>query len=126
MRDIPLTSRTYNPSILAREYTAHRKMKGFDCTFPDLFAEPLDAEATGESAVPDVECKAAVEKARPKSWPKAVSASANTAGGTIPFGVSDDAYEPVGLENPQDDIVSTVESKRATLIRTNGSIRRHN
>lgn len=56
------------------------------------------AEAT------DVEYKVAVETARPKSWLKTVSAFANTAGGTILFGVNDDTHTPVGLENPQGDV----------------------
>ena len=46
--------------------------------------------------------KAAVEHTKPKSWLKTVSAFANTIGGTIVFGITDD-FKVKGLENIQAD-----------------------
>ena len=46
--------------------------------------------------------KEALEVKKPKSWLKSVSAFANTAGGTLFFGV-DNAHNVVGLSNPQTD-----------------------
>lgn len=46
--------------------------------------------------------KREVEKKRPKSWLKSVSAFANTAGGVLIFGVADDG-ETVGLKNVRED-----------------------
>ena len=37
----------------------------------------------------DCEFKVVVERAKPKSWLKSVSAFANTVGGTIVFGIDD-------------------------------------
>ena len=54
--------------------------------------------------VTDCEFKIAVERSRPKSWLKTVSAFANTIGGTVLFGVDDATHKPVGLENPQADV----------------------
>ncbi len=48
------------------------------------------------------EFKEALEVRKPKSWLKSVSAFANTAGGTLFFGVNDE-HDAVGLENPQKD-----------------------
>lgn len=46
--------------------------------------------------------KRALEEKKPKSWCKSVSAFANTLGGTLLFGVSDDG-EVVGLQDPEGD-----------------------
>ena len=46
--------------------------------------------------------KEALEVKKPKSWLKSVSAFANTAGGTLFFGV-DNAHNVVGLSDPQTD-----------------------
>ena len=46
--------------------------------------------------------KVSLERKRPKSWLKSVSGFANTIGGTLFFGVDDDA-KIVGIENPQKD-----------------------
>ena len=54
--------------------------------------------------VTDCEFKIAVERSRPRSWLKTVSAFANTIGGTVLFGVDDATHKPVGLENPQADV----------------------
>ncbi len=43
--------------------------------------------------------KVSVEIKKPKSWCKSISAFANTLGGKLIFGISDDD-EIVGLENP--------------------------
>lgn len=46
--------------------------------------------------------KAALETKRPKSWCKSVSAFANTSGGVLIFGVSDDG-KIIGLADPVGD-----------------------
>ncbi len=46
--------------------------------------------------------KIALETKRPKSWCKSVSAFANTSGGTLIFGISDDG-QIVGLSDPETD-----------------------
>lgn len=46
--------------------------------------------------------KLSLEVKKPKSWCKSVSAFANTLGGALIFGISNDE-EIVGLENPNDD-----------------------
>ena len=46
--------------------------------------------------------KLSLEAKKPKSWCKSVSAFANTLGGALIFGISNDE-EIVGLENPNDD-----------------------
>ena len=56
----------------------------------------LIAEAT------ECDFKQSVEIRKPKSWLKSVSAFANTAGGTLFFGV-DDNHVVTGLEDPQKD-----------------------
>lgn len=48
-----------------------------------------------------VEYKLSLEQERPKSWLKTVSAFANTSGGHIYFGVTNDTHDPVGLDNAQ-------------------------
>lgn len=50
----------------------------------------------------EYDLKVAVEKRRPKSWLKSVSAFANGIGGTLFFGIADDRTI-VGLENAQAD-----------------------
>ena len=46
--------------------------------------------------------KIALETKRAKSWCKSVSAFANTSGGTLIFGISDDG-QIVGLSDPETD-----------------------
>lgn len=48
-----------------------------------------------------IDYKLKLEKEKPKSWLKSVSAFANTNGGHIYFGFSDDTHEAIGLDNPQ-------------------------
>ena len=50
----------------------------------------------------DYDKKVAIEKKKPKSWCKSVSAFANTFGGSLIFGISDDD-ELIGLENSKED-----------------------
>ena len=50
----------------------------------------------------DYEYKVALERNKPRSWLKSVSAFANTSGGTLIFGI-DDKSHVVGLEDVQDD-----------------------
>ena len=45
--------------------------------------------------------KVSLEKEKPKSWLKSVVAFANTKGGHILFGVTDNGHEPVGLDDAQ-------------------------
>ena len=45
--------------------------------------------------------KLALEEGKPKSWLKSVSAFANSHGGHILFGVTNDTHEAVGLDDPQ-------------------------
>ena len=61
--------------------------------------EKLVAEAT------ECDFKVALEKKRPKSWLKSVSAFANSIGGMLFFGVDDDK-QVVGLDAAQDDAQS--------------------
>ena len=58
--------------------------------------ENLIGEAT------EYDKKLALEVKRPKSWCKSVSAFANTLGGALVFGISDDD-EIVGLTDPNGD-----------------------
>ena len=51
----------------------------------------------------DCEYKLAVERAKPKSWLKSVSAFANTAGGALLFGVDDESHDVSGLSDAQAD-----------------------
>lgn len=53
--------------------------------------------------------KLALEEGRPKSWLKSVSAFANSHGGHILFGVTDDTHEAVGLQDPQADASKIAE-----------------
>lgn len=63
-----------------------------------------------------VEFKVSLEKTKPKSWLKSVSAFANTNGGHIFFGVSDKEHEKVGLDDPQETAskISELISARIT------------
>ena len=61
--------------------------------------EKLVAEAT------ECDFKVALEKKRPKSWLKSVSAFANSIGGMLFFGVDDDK-QIIGLDTAQDDAES--------------------
>lgn len=45
--------------------------------------------------------KVSLEKEKSKSWLKSVVAFANTKGGHILFGVTDNGHEPVGLDDAQ-------------------------
>lgn len=47
--------------------------------------------------------KLALEEGRPKSWLKSVSAFANSHGGCILFGVTNDTHEAIGVNDPQAD-----------------------
>lgn len=47
--------------------------------------------------------KLALEEGKPKSWLKSVSAFANSHGGHILFGVTNDTHEAVGVKDPQAD-----------------------
>lgn len=58
--------------------------------------------------------KLALEERRPKSWCKSVSAFANTFGGALIFGISDD-NEIVGLENPEKDAEKVSEIIKSRL-----------
>ena len=49
----------------------------------------------------NLDYKAQLEIKKPKSWLKSVSAFANTGGGHILFGVTDDTHQAVGLEEGQ-------------------------
>lgn len=61
----------------------------------------------------DYDFKVALEKRKPKSWLKSVSAFANTIGGTLFFGVDNDK-RIVGIENPQEtsDFISETINAR--------------
>lgn len=59
----------------------------------------------------NIDFKEFLEKDRPKSWLKTVSAFANTKGGTILYGVRDGDREPVWLDN-----IAEVSSKVSELI----------
>ncbi|MDO4851155.1 MAG: ATP-binding protein [Actinomycetota bacterium] len=67
------------------------------------------------SEVTDCEYKSAVERAKPKSWLKTVSAFANTAGGTIAFGVDDETHEVAGLAAAQSDADFVSECVKARI-----------
>ena len=65
----------------------------------------------GEATVYDKKEK--IERNKPKSWLKSVSAFANGKGGTLIFGISD-GYEIIGLTNAEDDaefISETIKTK---------------
>ena len=59
----------------------------------------------------NIDYKEFLEKDRPKSWLKTVSALANTKGGNILYGIRDEDREPVGIEN-----IAEVSSKVSELI----------
>ena len=61
--------------------------------------------------------KAALERRKPKSWCKSVSAFANTSGGTLIFGITDD-NQITGLKDAEGDaeVISEDISKRITPI----------
>ena len=54
--------------------------------------------------------KLALEEKKPKSWCKSVSAFANSFGGALIFGISDDE-QVVGLEDPKGDADKIVSGK---------------
>lgn len=58
--------------------------------------------------------KLALEIKKPKSWCKSVSAFANTFGGALIFGVSDDG-EVVGLQDPEGDAEKISEIIKSRL-----------
>ena len=45
--------------------------------------------------------KLSLEEGKPKSWLKSVSAFANSQGGHILFGVTNDTHFAIGLDDPQ-------------------------
>ena len=53
--------------------------------------------------------KVALEEGKPKSWLKSVSAFANSHGGHILFGVTNDTHVAVGLDDPQGDATKIAE-----------------
>lgn len=53
--------------------------------------------------------KLALEEGKPKSWLKSVSAFANSHGGHILFGVTNDNHEALGLSDPQKDVSRIAE-----------------
>ena len=71
--------------------------------------EQLIAETT------DCDFKEAVERAKPKSWLKSVSAFANTKGGAIVFGVTDEEHDVVGVANAQSDADFVSQAIRTRL-----------
>ncbi|RKI41704.1 winged helix-turn-helix transcriptional regulator [bacterium D16-51] len=58
--------------------------------------------------------KLALEEKKPKSWCKSVSAFANTFGGALIFGISDDGHI-VGLDNPEEDAEKMSEAVKSRL-----------
>lgn len=54
--------------------------------------------------VTNCDLKSAVETKKPKSWLKSVSAFANTIGGSLIFGISDNNHVAVGLDDAQKDV----------------------
>ena len=68
----------------------NQKVNGF------MKVKDLIGEAT------EYDKKLVLETRKPKRWCKSVSAFANTAGGVLIFGISDEG-QIVGLENPEDD-----------------------
>ena len=70
--------------------------------------ENLIGEAT------EYDKKLALEVKRPKSWCKSVSAFANTLGGALVFGISDDD-EIVGLTDPNGDAEKLLSSDFAFI-----------
>jgi ATP-dependent DNA helicase RecG len=67
-----------------------------------------------------VDYKVSLEKEKPKSWLKSVSAFANTSGGHIYFGFTDDTHEPIGLTDAQataSKIVELIEGRVTPSVR---------
>ena len=58
--------------------------------------------------------KLALEEKKPKSWCKSVSAFANTFGGALIFGISND-NQVVGLEDPEGDAEKISEAIKTRL-----------
>lgn len=58
--------------------------------------------------------KLALEEKKPKSWCKSVSAFANTFGGALIFGISDDG-QIVGLDDPEEDAEKVSEAVKSRL-----------
>lgn len=69
-------------------------------------------ELIGEAT--EYDKKLALEEKKPKSWCKSVSAFANTFGGALIFGISDDG-KIVGLEQPEEDAEKISELVKSTL-----------
>ena len=68
----------------------------------------------------NIDYKESLEKIKPKSWLKSVSAFANTKGGTILFGIKDKDHNPVGLKDIKEDaekITELINSKITPLPR---------
>ena len=59
--------------------------------------------------------KLALEEKKPKSWCKSVSAFANTFGGALIFGISNEGMV-VGLENPEGDAEKISEVIKERLL----------
>lgn len=75
---------------------------------------PREVEAT------KVDYKLNLEQEKPKSWLKSVSAFANTGGGHILFGFTDDSHDPVGLDDSQftaSKISELIESRISPHVR---------
>lgn len=53
--------------------------------------------------------KVSLEEGKPKTWLKSVSAFANSHGGHIIFGVTNDTHEAIGLNDPQTDASKIAE-----------------
>ena len=69
-------------------------------------------ELIGEAT--EYDKKLALEEKKPKSWCKSVSAFANTFGGALIFGISDDG-KIVGLEQPEEDAEKISELVKSRL-----------
>ena len=65
--------------------------------------------------VTDAEFKSELERKKPKSWLKSISAFANTSGGAIFLGVDDDTHEAVGVKDVQNNIDFISESIKEKL-----------
>lgn len=68
----------------------------------------------------NIDYKESLEKIKPKSWLKSVSAFANTKGGIILFGIEDKSHKSVGLKDVKEDaetITELINSKITPLPR---------
>ena len=68
----------------------------------------------GRAETTNIEFKETLEEKKPKSWLKSVSAFANTIGGVILFGVTDNTHELKGIDNVQhisDKITELINSR---------------